>query len=226
MPRSVTIANLIARVRQAADLENDDHVSNAEMQTRLSETVGELHALVSDAGLNYFQSEETISLSTFALPTDHLATIGVAFVVDGAGRRRELREIMSQERNGWLGSTGEAQVYILNAQTIELYPVPSTGTYKHTYIPQPTDIGTVATSTSVDVISPDGETFVIESMCAKVLRKSETATDGYLLARNEARQRIQDWAQRRSFNTPRRMVVARDPYDRDLEDGSFRINRP
>lgn len=226
MPRSVTIANLITRVRQAADLESDTHVSDAEMQTRLSETVGELHALVSDQGLNYFQSEATISLSTFALPTDHLATIGVAFVIDSAGRRRELREIMSQERNAWIGSTGEAQVYILNAQTIELYPVPSSGTYKHTYIPQPTDIGSVATSTTVDVISPDGETFVIESMCAKVLRKSETDTQGYLLARNEARKRIEDWASRRSFNTPRRLVVARDPYGHDYEEGSFRVNRP
>lgn len=225
MPRSVTIANLITRVRQAADLENDTHVSDAEMQTRLSEMVGEMQALVSSCGLAYFKSEATISLTTFAIPADHLATIGVAYE-DSAGRRRPLTEIMEQERNNWVGATGEAQVYILNAQTIELYPVPSTGTYKHTYVPQPTDIGSSATSTTVDLVTPDGEAFVVEGMCAKVLRKSETDTQGYILARNEARERLKDWAMARSLNTPRRLVVARtyDSYD-DL-DGSYRVNRP
>lgn len=216
MPRNVTIANLITRCKQRADLENDSHVSDAEWQTMLSEMVGEMQGIVSEAGFAYFKSEATISLSTFALPDDHLATIGVAFVFDSAGRRRTLREIAEQERNDWLGQVGEARVFIMNAQTVELYPVPSSGTYKLIYIPQPTDIGASATSTVVDVVTPDGEAFVIEGTAVKALRKSETDAQPFMVARNEAKERLKDWSLSRSFNTPHRMQVARD-----IDDGDF-----
>lgn len=212
---SVTIANALTRIRRRADLENDSHVADAELQALLSESIGEMQMEVSAVGLMYFKSEATVNLSTFALPSDHLSTIGVGFVLDTAGRRRALHEIMEPERDRWLGLTGPAQVYILNAQTIELLPVPTTGTYKHVYVPQPTDYSDSATSTSVDFVTPDGMAFVVESVCVKILRKSETDVQGYIMAREEARVRLKDWAMARSFVTPRRQLGA-DPFGFDF----------
>lgn len=220
---SVTIATCLTRIRRRCDLENDSHVADAELQALLSESVGEMQMEVASAGLMYFKSEATVNLSTFALPSDHLSTIGVGYVYDSAGRRRPLREIMEPERDAWLGRTGDAQVYILNAQTIELFPVPSSGTYKHVYIPQPTDYSDSATSTSIDFVTPDGMAFVVEATCVKALRKSETDIAGFAMARDEAKARLKEWALDRSFMTPRRTgavgpfgplgSLSRDPYD-------------
>ena len=214
---SVLVSVILTRCRQRADLENDTHVSEAELQTLVSEQVGEMQMLVGGAGYNYFKTEATISLSTFAVPTDHLSTIGVGFGYDTAGRRRPLVELMEQDRDGFLGTTGEAQFYILNAQTIELYPVPSAGTYKHVYIPQPTDISAVATTTSVDLVSPDGLAFVIEGVAVKALRKSETDVQGFMIARDEAKERLVEWALHRSFHTAKRLTMPR--FSEDYDDG-------
>lgn len=214
MPLNVTIATLITRIRRRADLEGDTHIADAELQALISEAVGEMQMLVARAGWHYFQSEATINLSTFALPSDFLGVVGVEYVVDTAGRRRALDQIMAQERNEHVGTTGEASVYILNAQTIELYPVPSTGTYKIVYIPQPTDYSASADTTSIDLVTMDGHAFVVESVCVKALRKSETDVQGFMIAREEAKQRLEEWAANRSANATKRLVMAQ--WDDDL----------
>ena len=83
------------------------------------------------------------------------------------------------------------------------------------------DLGAVADTTSVDLVSPDGEEFVIEGVACKILRKSETDTQGYIRARDEAGIRLKDWALARSFVTPRRQVLGAD--GRPLrEEGDWR----
>lgn len=207
MPRNVTLGTLVTRCQQRADLENDGHVAASEWKALVSEMNGELQLLVAETGMRYFESEASISLSTFALPSDHLSTIGVDFVVDAAGRRRALTEIMVQERPHLLGQTGEASYYELSAQTVLLYPVPSTGTYKHLYIPQPPDISGAADGTNVDVVTPDGEAFIIWGVAVKALAKSESDVRLAMAEREAARDRLQTWAQLRSFNTPRRRIT-------------------
>lgn len=215
MARNVTLGTLVTRCQQRADLENDSHVSASEWKALISEMNGEMQLLVAETGMRYFETEATISLSTFALPSDHLATVGVDFVMDAAGRRRSLVETMAQERSAVKGQTGEAWFYALVAQTIELYPVPGTGTYKHIYVPQPPDISASADGTNVDVITPDGEAFIIWGVAVKALAKSESDVRLAMTEREAARERLRSWAQLRSFNTPRRAVGASSalPYE-------------
>lgn len=225
---SVLVSAIISRVRQRAGLEGDTHVSDAEIQTAISSQYGEMRMLVDSAGLRYDETSATITAtgaSSYTLPTDHLALIRIS-EVDANGRNpRRLREVQVQdEEHPLLGQTGRAECFAVIGQTIEFYPNPSSGYFKHRYVPQPTNIGAVATTTSVDLVSPDGEEFVIEGVCCKILRKSETDTQGFILARNEARERLKDWAMARSLVTPRHQVMARvDDCD---DEGSYRRNRP
>ncbi len=220
MTRNVTLGTLVTRCQQRADLENNDHIATAEWKSLISEMNGELQLLVAETGMRYFETEANISLSTFALPSDHLATIGVDFVVDVAGRRRQLAEIMVQERTFVIGQTGEAYTFAIVAQTILLYPVPSTGTYKHIYIPQPPDISAAADATNVDVVTPDGEAFLIWGVAVKALAKSESDVRLAIMERDQARERLRTWAQLRSYITPRRRITV-NPDHENFEEGGW-----
>jgi hypothetical protein len=220
--RNVTLATLITRCQQRADLENDGHIAAGEWKALVSEMYGELQLLVAETGMRYFETEATITANgsaSYALPSDHLATIGVDYVQDAAGTRRTLQEIMVQERSAVLGRTGEAFMFAIVGQTLELYPRPSGGTYKHLYIPQPPDLAGASDSADVDVVTPDGEAFLIWGVAVKALAKSESDVRLAMAEREAARERLRNWAQLRSFVTPRRRVggdddaIHRDPAD-------------
>src|SRR3990167_313370 len=93
---SVLISAIITRVRQRADLENDTHVSDAEIQTAISSMVGEMHMLVDSAGLRYHETAATITAtgaSSYTLPTAHLATIRISQVDSNGRNPRRLNEV-------------------------------------------------------------------------------------------------------------------------------------
>lgn len=220
--RSVLLSDLVTRCKQRADLENDDHISATEWKSLLSEMVGELHELADEAGLRYFESEATITATgaaAYALPTDHLATIRIARV-DTSGRHcPPLVEIQIAEADGPLrGMTGEARYFTLTGQNVTLYPNPASGSYVHTYVPQPADLSAASDSTPVDLICAAGEAFVVWGTKVKACDKSETDVAVAMAERDAARARLVTWLQARSFITPRRMVVGHDgdrdrPYD-------------
>lgn len=214
MARNVTLGTLVTRCQQRADKESDGHITTAEWKALISEMNGEMQLLVAETGLRYFETTATITAtgaSSYSLPSDHLASIGVDLVLDNAGRRRELTEIMVQERTAVLGRTGEAMWWALVAQTIELYPVPASGSYKHVYIPQPSDLSNGGNSDNVDVVTPDGEAFLIWGVAVKAFAKGGDDAQLAIVEREQARGRLQTWAQMRSANQPRRRVLARDP---------------
>lgn len=220
--RTFTLDTLVTRCKQRCDLENDSHISDSEWKSLISEMVGELQLVVSETGMRYFETEASITAngaSSYALPADHLATVKVDFVVDAAGTRRELAEIMVQEHVHVVGQTGDAFFFALTAQTIELYPKPASGTYKHLYIPQSADLSAAAGATTVDLVTADGEAFLIWGVGCKALPKSESDVRGFWKERDEARERLISWACRRSANTPRRVARANDPeFQRDPAD--------
>jgi len=225
--RNVVLSALVTRCQQRADLENDNHITTAEWKGLISEMNGELQLLVAETGMRYFETEATITATgaaSYTLPSDHLATIGVAFVLDAAGRRRWLDELMVQERTAVIGQTGEAYFYELTAQTIILYPKPTSGSYPHLYIAQPPDLSGAADGTNVDVVTPDGEAFLIWGVAVKALAKSESDVRLAMAERDAARERLRNWAQLRSFNTPRRRVTV--PLDDEVREPGGWWQRP
>lgn len=226
--RSVLLSALVTRCKQRADMENDSHIADSEWKTLISEMVGELHEVVDEAGLRYFETTATITAtgaSSYALPADHLATIRIARVETSGRRCPPLIEVQVHDNDGaYRGQTGEAQRFAIVGQTIELYPSPSSGTYAHVYVPQPVDLSDASDSTAVDVVCPAGEAFVVWGVKVKAADKSETAVQVAMAEREAARERLRTWAMARSFTTPRRqMASATDELDlADLRSWGYR----
>lgn len=209
--RNVSVITLIGRAQRRADRESDASITASEWKEILSGVVGEMHGVVNDAGFLYVASEATINLTTFALPTDHLATWSVEYE-DSAGNRRTLTELQPSDRARFRGKRGEAYFYIVVGQVVEMYPTPTSGTYKMVYIPQSADLSAASDSAQVDVVNPDGEDFVLWGMAVKARSKSTDEVAVAMGEREVARGRLFAWAVQRSFSTPRHAEPV-DDYD-------------
>ena len=217
MARSFTIAQLITKGRRRCDQENRDILSAAEWQEELNTVFGEFHGLLTDAGMRYYETEDTITgvagTQDYALPADFLATIGVDYEQSTGGQRTELTSFLAQERNVFSGSTGgQSMAYSLIGQNVRLYPAPATGqTYYHIYVPQPADISASATSTSVDVVTPGGEAFFVWSLAlAGGVKEESDMVPYYERQVDRHRARVVEWAMQRELYTPKRRHVASD----------------
>lgn len=217
-----TMGQLKGLCQRRADKENDAHVDSDEWAELISEVYGELHGAVSDTGARYFEREATITATgaaSYALPDDHLSTIGIDRVVNAAGNRRELDELMVQERVLFAGQTGDAWLWAFTGTNIALYPTPASGTYMHIYVPQPTNLSSFGDGTSVDVINNDGLKFLVWGVASIALHKGEANQVRAVAERDRALQNLVAWAVRRAMTMPRRRVVRAT--DLRLQDGQF-----
>jgi hypothetical protein len=210
--KTIMLGALRLLCQQRADRESDDSIVTSEWNALISEQVGEMASVVADAGFAYWQSEATINLTTFALPTDHMATWGVDYV-DGSGRRRPLTELQPADRSRFIGQTGEAYYFLVVGQVVELYPTPSSGTYKIVYLPQPADLSAASDSVPVDLVCADGQAFVIWGVAVKARSKSTDSVAVMQQEREAARARLFKWAVQRSFATPRHAEPAENVGD-------------
>jgi hypothetical protein len=205
MARSVALSTLVTRAqRRVPDGESDDSIVTAEWKSRISEAYAELHAMLRPA--RYFETEATITAtgaSGYALPSDHRQTITVDFLYS-SNQRRPLGLITAAERARFAGYTGEAYRYAIEGSNIVLYPTPSSGTYKHLYIPQPTDYSSSSDATSVDVIDEWGEKFIIYAAAVMALDERESDATRAIQEREMARSEIQLMAADRIMANPPR----------------------
>lgn len=225
MARTFTLGALVTRVRQRADIVNAASPSDTEIKENISSAIGELRSLLVGTGLRYFESIQSISAASMtdngdggkyiALPADYMHTCGVDYQEVG-GRQYELEELMFQERNLFAGNAGgqpHGVAYAVVGANLVIYPSPSTGqTYRHIYVAQPTDYSASADGTSVDVVTQDGENFVVEYGVALALRKlgrNDEAAQAEA-ARDRARERVREDALRKALNNPRRLMVYDD----------------
>lgn len=212
MARTFTVTQLITRAQQRADMESSSFISDAEWKTMLSTIYGEFYGILAESGMRYYESEDTVTTdgsSTYALPADHLATVGVDYL-SGSTQRRDLAQFMAQERNVFSSQQGasEALAYALIGSNIKLYPTPPSGqTYYHVYVPQPTDLSSADDADNVDVVTPDGESFITWGLSVLALSKEESDVRGAVMERERARERVQNWAALRAMHTPRRRIV-------------------
>lgn len=214
MPRRYEMGDLVTRCQRRADLEGDDHIDSDEWKALISEQYGDLFSVVADSGLRYWEYAEqltTTGASYVDEPDDHFATVRVDYLADGTttGRRRTLDELMPQEESAWAGhSSGEARAFALVDDRIYLFPTPPAGqVYEIVYIPQPPDLATYADDDIVDVVTPDGEAFLVWGVAVKALNKSESDVRLAIAEREAARERLLEWAAQRAFTQPRRLVA-------------------
>lgn len=221
MARPVTIANLITRAKQRADAENASHVSDAEWQVNVAEGYSALHKIVVQTGCRRFESEDSITATgaaTYNLPAGFMHSIGIDYVMDAAGSRRPLQRVTSRERAGLIGITGEAFYYEVTSTTVTLYPKPSSGSYKHLYIPQPTDYTTIVTTTEVDTLCADGEKLITWTAAMMALQKGEQSVQLALREIDKAEQGVLEWTAMLSHQDGNRRNVAAEYARRDPGD--------
>lgn len=217
MPRRFELGDLVTRCKQRAGKESDGSVEDDQWKFMISTAWAELYAEVAAAGLRYFETTHTITTTgavSYTEPDDHLATVGVDRIIDAAGRRRPLRELMAQERHFYAGHTGEAVAWSLVDDQLILYPTPPAGQeYEWLYVPQPDILTDEADAYIVDVVSPDGEAFLLWAVAVQVLAAEESDTSLARAEREMARVRLVDWATLRNLNSSRRPVHGdEEPY--------------
>lgn len=208
MARLVPLSTLVTRCKKRADKESDSSVD--EWKALISERYGEIYAAVVDAGWGYFQSTSDITATgaTSYDEPDSLALISVDFIVNSStGQKRPLRLLMPQERSLYAGATGEACAYAFAGDQIELYPKPSSGTYRVTYVPQSTDLSAGADNLDVDVINTDGEAALIWGVAAMATDKSEGDLRFRASMAAAALERLRDWAAKRALHETHRRIV-------------------
>jgi hypothetical protein len=201
MARPVLLGTLVTRCQQRATALGDGSIDPPEVKALISEYYGEAHALVTEKGARYFQAEDDITADgsvTYALPDEHMATIGVDLVLSGTTgpRRPVLGPIDPKDRSYLVGLTngGPAAYFGFEGNALALYPAPTSGTYKHLYVPQPMDLSTAADSTSVDVINVYGERLVLWGVASVILHKGSSAQDRAMAEHDKALGQLEYWA--------------------------------
>lgn len=212
MALQVSIGTLVGRSKRRANRDGDNQLDDSEWKELLAEKYEELHALVSEKGARYFETEADLNLSNLTLPTDFMSSIGVDFVLSGStGARRPLwGPIAVQDRTYLVGLTpGEpAFAYGIEAGRLALYPAPTSGTYKHLYLPQPTDYSSASDSTIVDTISTFGRRLLIWGVAAIAAHRGSDDQARALAEEQRARDQIEYWACTVAMtHAPRRAVA-------------------
>jgi hypothetical protein len=209
---------LRTRCQQRVDKEVDGQIASPlEWNTIISEVYGDLWTAVVGTGMRYFErSQQFIATGakSYPEPVDHYETVNVAYIYDTTnGYRRDLDELMEQERSRYMGlTTSEAYKYALIDDQLYLFPNPPSGTYEMLYVAQPPDLSAYTDTQLVDVVAPAGEEFLIWGAAVRANAKSESDVTLALQERDGARAKLVEEAVLRALNAPRRRVV-RDAYD-------------
>jgi len=223
MARTFTLAQLRTKVRERADMVNSTFCSDSEINGYINASYTWLYDILVKSGLGYYaESTQSITASgaaTVNLPADYYATLGVDYQA-GADRWVELFELMPQERNRYgVGTAGDQALgYRITGTTITFYPTPASGqVYRHIYIPAPTNLS--GDSDTVDGVSGWEELIVVDA-AIKCLQKEESNTVPLERDRERLMARIEEMAENRALNTPRRVVdVYGDAVDPDWPAG-------
>ena len=211
MARTFTLVQLRTRARERADMVNSSFITDSELNGYISASYAELYDILVQSGLIYFTpSTQTITANgseTYALSSDYYGTIRVDRL-DG-GDYLPLEEYMIMERHRHENNGGnDASVYSVQGSNISLLPAPSSGTYRHTYIPAPADLTASADSATVDGVS-GWEEYIVVDAARKMLQKEESSTTGVERDLLRLKERIEEMAQNRAWSTPRRIVDVR-----------------
>lgn len=215
MARPFKVSELLTRAKYAADMEGQSFISDAEWKTYLSTAYAELFSILVESGWRYFESEHQITSDgvnhSYLMPDAFLTLIGVDYQVNAnSGERRPLQPLMVQQRNDFTGVGGSAEsvCYAMIGDKVRLYPKPKSGQVYHlVYVPQPSDLSSSADNTVVDVVTPDGEAFLLWHMAFRALSKEESDTRDARGEREAARERVYSWAALRAINEPHRVTV-------------------
>lgn len=195
---TVTLAQLRERVRQRADIQNQTkRYPDTELTQLINDSYKELYGTLVRNLLIRPEATQTITTdgsASYALNSDHFATLGVFFDVNGDWYSLLARHSVKDRPFGITSTiTGEATSYriaeISGVKRIEFFPVPSGRDYYITYVPFPDNLTADTDTVAVWLAWPE---YVVLDASIKALRKENTDTRALEVDRERLLQRITD----------------------------------
>lgn len=216
MARNFTLGTLVQRCKERADKVNDPHIGDSDWKGYISTAYAQLYSVLVESGLRYFEKiaifDHTDLLDNgdnggqLALPADFLSLIDVDYV-DSSSRHRTLLELLPHQRNHYADSSGGiGRAFMLAGPSLIVYPLPTEGIYEIGYVPQPRDLSSEADAYVVDVVTPDGEDYLIWTAALFAMTKEESDITPFKVGRDEAKSRLQTWAVQRLMNIQRSRI--------------------
>lgn len=211
MPRTFTLAELIAQVRASGEFLDPYHPDD-EVTTRINEGIAELRDLVIRDNPDYYVTQATVDLvanqEAYALPSDFFRLR----LVEGKGtdgRYRELAEFSFGDRGAYslAGSSQDASalVYRVVGSYLRVLPVPTVAVsagLQLWYTPTATKL--VNLSDTCDGV--DGwQEYVVSYAAAQCARKEEQDSGPYEAGKAAVAGRIKALVQRRQVAQPARV---------------------
>lgn len=191
-PNVVTVASIITLVRQKADMQNTQFVTDTEIVKYIDLAYRKLYNHVINRFENYYVSTATTALTSAAeydLPADFLKLIGVDF--NRNGRSFTMQPWSFSERNrllvGWIGSPMR---YVLKAGKIILIPTPTNVGDSITiyYVPAP---ATLTSGSSIEVFNGFDEYIALDA-AIQCKQKEESDVSILFAKQNEILQLINE----------------------------------
>lgn len=206
MPREVTLATLVLRASQLADMEGDPSIDATEWNAIASESYSEAYEAIAAEGTRYFEYTTTWTTdgtNVMPEPQDQLSVVDeLELIIDAtSGRCRRLKWITPQQRAALAGRTGDPRYVELVDGRYFMYPTPVAGkVLTLRYIAQCPDLTTWSGSQIVDVYCGAGQKFVIYAMAAAAVQKSKNDASALLQEREVQRKLLAEWSSDRLFN--------------------------
>jgi hypothetical protein len=207
MPYNVTLGELVERARQLGNQPTGNQIEIAEWKAHISSWYGKIHTIAADTGCRYFETRVALNLANLALPSDHKQTIGVDLLDASSRPLRELPQLMVQERNLFRETSGEARAWSFFGQSLELWPLPTTGNYRHLYLPQPTRYATASDATVVDTMTTEGYDAIVWGVASIALHRQESQQQRAIGEADAALRLVREWAIERAKGMPKRQVI-------------------
>ncbi len=207
-----TLAQLIVRVRQRADMVGSAFVSDAEVVDYINVAMAEIHDLLVTKYEDYYvkDSSESPKSGDYALPADNPGTLPADFykalgvdLVSG-GLTYRLKRYSFQDRNMY-NSPGAVAAriadtrYTIQGNKIKFIPNPTTsGTAKLYYVPEAQQFSSGATSVTIatvaSAVATGYEEYVVVDAAIKCLLKEESDTQPHMVYKEQLRKRIESAA--------------------------------
>jgi len=214
MPSAVTLASLITRARDRADMTSSTFVTDARLTDYINAELSELYDLLVTAYEDYFVSTATMTLvggtEAYNLPSNFYKLLK-AFLREGAQRflmRRFVVEDLSYslEVADGVGSNNVNLRYRIMGGKIYFMPLPSIGgTVELFYVPEFQTLISPADVISFNV--PVGwEDFVVSGAAARMLVKEESDPSFLVAEKERCKQRIMHAATDRDLGEPNRIT--------------------
>jgi len=146
MAHTVTVAGVITRIREMADMENTQFITDAEILRRVNQSYRRLYNEIAATCEDYFTISTTIptvaNQADYDLPADFYKLRGINF--EDANRPASLQRFEFRQRNIKVWPGQQPAAYTLVNDHFTVYPTPS-GVHNLTfhYIPVPADLTAV-----------------------------------------------------------------------------------